>query len=237
MTSPRPKLPAIPTSSKSHQTSNLLSSLSSYLNKLEKQDEESKTSSSSRQNTLFNSDFSYVGKTTLVRKKKKQSKKEENNTQEMIVEDVAASSSLTGENEEERLTVRVYSIRLSRLDSFSSSMKKLIKQELGVTRLHDITHAMCALYNLALPDIEPTHIYNCICAKKSVSIVIVKDLAPSLIEQPDTATAGSIPTNGEKLFNQETRYSITLNKSVSYLVLILSSHKLSLSFSICFPPT
>ena len=101
----------------------------------------------STRKSLFNIDFSYLGKSKFAHKK-------QNN----------------------QVNVKIYSFRLNHLfKSSNKSIKQLIKKELKLNRMRDLIHSLSALYDNCLPDIGASSIYDCICAPKSYTILIIKD--------------------------------------------------------------
>jgi ribosomal protein S18 acetylase RimI-like enzyme len=140
--------------------------------------------------TIFSSDFSFIGKTSLSRKptkptsanKANKTRKKTQNEQEQTEEEEEEEEEKNDKNEKDEpnkppevVSVRVYAVRMSRLQAHTRRMKNQLKKEFGCKRLHDLIHSACAMYNLCLPDIEPHHIYNCVCSRKSVTICVLKD--------------------------------------------------------------
>ena len=78
------------------------------------------------------------------------------------------------EKSDKVVSVRVYSINLSKVLDASRSERVAIKKRLGLRRFRDLIHAMCALYDNSLPDIGPSSVYECISAAKSYTIFVIK---------------------------------------------------------------
>jgi hypothetical protein len=55
-------------------------------------------------------------------------------------------------------------------------VRKEIRKNLSINRVHDLLHSIVGLYDQALPDIGAEYIYDCVCSRKANTIFVYKDL-------------------------------------------------------------
>ena len=82
-------------------------------------------------------------------------------------------------NNPDSINVCVFALNLSKLlDPKNSKLRSLVKKKLKLDRYRDLIHSVCALYDNSLPDIGASPIYDCICAHKAYTILVVKQNEP-----------------------------------------------------------
>jgi hypothetical protein len=55
-------------------------------------------------------------------------------------------------------------------------IRKEIRKNIRISRVHDLLHSIVALYDRSLPDIGAEYIYDCICSRRANTIFLYTDL-------------------------------------------------------------
>ena len=141
---------------------------------------------------IFTKCFSLIGKTSFSKRydKKKYISKPEDTSHDSD-NDVKVN----------RVNVCVYSINISKVLHLNESTRKKIKTSFKLKRFRDLIHSVCALYDNSLPDIGPSSVYDCLCAPKSYTILITKNLATNNGNDDDEEEGNE--SDKESVYNDE----------------------------------
>ena len=75
----------------------------------------------------------------------------------------------------DKVETSVYMLRLSRLvKSSDQNLRRTVKQKFGVTRIRDLVHSLCALYDHCLPENDVNYFYDSICDDDMFTICVLK---------------------------------------------------------------